>query len=241
LQERVNGRPLVWLDNAATTQKPQSVIDRLNYFYEHENSNVHRAAHELAARATDALRRRPRKSSPLPECRLERSRDRIRARRHRRNQPDRAKLGPAEHPKDDEIVITWLEHHANIVPWQLLCAEKGARLRVAPVDDTGRCFSTSTSGFFGPRTRLVAFRPGLQRLGTVTPAQRMIEMAHRYGAKVVVDGAQAVSHMPVDVQVSIATSTSSPGTRSSRPPESARLWQGGRPRDACRRGRAAAT
>ena len=124
----------MWLDNAATTQKPHAVIDRLSYFYEHENSNVHRAAHTLAARATDAY------EAARDEVRrflnaLVDGGDRLRARRDRGHQPRRAELGPSQRRPGDEIVITWLEHHANIVPWQQLCAEKGARLRVAPVDD----------------------------------------------------------------------------------------------------------
>ena len=102
--------------------------------------------------------------------------------------------------KDDEIVITWLEHHANIVPWQMLCAEKGARLRVAPVDDSGQVILEEYAKLLGPRTRIVAFAQVSNALGTVTPVQQMIEMAHRHGAKVLLDGAQSVSHMPVDLQ-----------------------------------------
>ena len=125
LQEHVNGRPLVWLDNAATTQKPQAVIDRLSYFYEHENSNIHRAAHELAARATDAYEGAREKVRAVSQCGST-QRNCVRARSHRGHQPGGAKLGAPEHRQGDEIVITWLEHHANIVPWQRL-AEKRAR------------------------------------------------------------------------------------------------------------------
>jgi len=200
LQERVNGRPLVWLDNAATTQKPQSVIDRLNHFYAHENSNIHRAAHELAARATDAY-----------EGAREKARRFLNASRVQeiifvRGATEGINLvaqswGRQNIQKDDEIVITWLEHHANIVPWQMLCAEKGARLRVAPVDDTGQIILDEYTKLVGPRTRLVAFPQVSNALGTVTPSEEMIEIAHRHGAKVLVDGAQAVSHMTVDVQL----------------------------------------
>ncbi len=137
LSERVNGRQLVWLDNAATTQKPQAVIDRLKYFYEHENSNVHRAAHELAARSTDAYEGAREKvrgflnaSSPN-ECVF------VRGATEAINLVAQT-WGRQNVGKDDEIVITSLEHHANIVPWQQLANEKGARLRVAPVDDTGQ-------------------------------------------------------------------------------------------------------
>jgi len=199
LAERVHGRPLIWLDNAATTQKPQAVIDRLAYFYRHENSNIHRAAHELAARATDAY---------------EAARDKVRRFLNAgssdeivfvRGSTEAINLvaqswGRQNIGKDDEIVITWLEHHANIVPWQQLCAEKGARLRVVPVDDHGQVLLDEYQKLLGSRTRLVAFTQVSNALGTVTPAREMIEMAHRYGARVLLDGAQAVSHLRVDVQ-----------------------------------------
>ena len=199
LEERVNGKPLVWLDNAATTQKPKSVIDRLSYFYSHENSNIHRAAHELAARATDAY---------------EAAREKV---RRFLNAPSTKEIifvrgateginlvaqswGRQNIRKGDEIVITWLEHHANIVPWQMLCAETGGRLRVAPVDDSGQVLLNEYHQLLGPKTRLVSFAQVSNALGTVTPAREMIELARRYGAKVLLDGAQAVSHMHVDVQ-----------------------------------------
>jgi cysteine desulfurase/selenocysteine lyase len=199
LRERVNGRSLVWLDNAATTQKPQSVIDRLKYFYEHENSNVHRAAHELAARATDAY---------------ESARDKVRRFLNAsstneiifvRGATEGINLiaqswGRRNIRKDDEIVITWLEHHANIVPWQMLCSETGAKLRVAPVDDSGQVLLDEYEKLLGSKTRLVSITQVSNALGVVTPATQMIEIAHRYGATVLLDGAQSVSHMLTDVQ-----------------------------------------
>ena len=199
LQERVHGKPLIWLDNAATTQKPQAVIDRLAYFYQHENSNIHRAAHELAARATDAY---------------EAARDKVARFLHAGSRDEivfvrgtteginlvaqswgRRNIGPG-----DEIVVTWLEHHANIVPWQQLCAETGARLRVAPVDDRGQILLDEYERLFNSKTKLAAFSQVSNALGTVTPAGEMIEIAHRHGARVLLDGAQAVSHLRVDVQ-----------------------------------------
>ena len=199
LEERVHGKRLVWLDNAATTQKPRAVIDRLSYFYEHENSNIHRAAHTLAARATDAY---------------ESARETV---RRFINAPSTKEIvfvrgtteginlvaqswGRRNVNEGDEIVVSWLEHHANIVPWQQLCAEKGARLRVAPVDDRGQIILDEYEKLLGPKTRLVSFTQVSNALGTVTPAREMIELAHRHGAKVLLDGAQSVSHMPVDVQ-----------------------------------------
>ena len=200
LQERVNGRPLVWLDNAATTQKPQAVIDRLNYFYAHENSNVHRAAHELAARATDAYESAREKVRRFLNAPSSREIIFVRGATEGINLVAQS-WGWQNIRKGDEIVITWLEHHANIVPWQMLCADKGAQLRVAPVDDRGEILLDEYQKLLGPRTRMVALPQVSNALGTVTPAQKMIEMAHRYDAKVLLDGAQAVSHMPVNVQL----------------------------------------
>jgi cysteine desulfurase/selenocysteine lyase len=199
LRERVRGRELVWLDNAATTQKPRAVIDRLTRFYEHENSNIHRAAHTLAARATDAY-----------EAARESVRRFIRAGSARevifvRGTTEGINLvaqswGRANVGDGDEIVVSALEHHANIVPWQMLCAERGAKLRVAPVDDRGQILLGEYERLVGDRTKLVAFTHVSNALGTITPAREMIEIAHRRGARVLLDGAQSVSHMPVDVQ-----------------------------------------
>jgi cysteine desulfurase/selenocysteine lyase len=199
LQERVHGRRLIWLDNGATTQKPQAVIDRLAQFYSHENSNVHRGAHTLAARATDAY---------------EAARDKVRRFLGAgspgeivfvRGATEGINLvaqswGRRNVQAGDEIVVTWLEHHANIVPWQQLCLEKGARLRVAPVDDNGDILLDEYEKLLGPRTRIVALPQVSNALGTVTPAYEMIAAAHRHGALALVDGAQSVSHMRTDVQ-----------------------------------------
>ena len=200
LEERVNGRQLVWLDNAATTHKPQAVIDRISYYYTHENSNIHRAAHTLAARSTDAY---------------EGARDAV---RRFLNAPSAKEIifvrgateginliaqswGRRNIEKDDEIIITWLEHHANIVPWQMLCAEKGAKLRVAPVDNDGQVILEEYEKLFNSHTKLVSLTQVSNALGTVTPVREMVAIAHRHGARAIVDGAQAVSHMPVDVQL----------------------------------------
>lgn len=199
LRETVNGRPLVWLDNAATTQKPQSVIDRLSYFYTHENSNVHRAAHELAARATDAYESAREKVRRFLNAAAPREIIFVRGTTEGINLVAQS-WGRHNVNKDDEIVITWLEHHANIVPWQMLCAEKGARLRVAPVDDRGQVILEEYEKLLNPKTRLVSVAQVSNALGTVTPVTEMIEAAHRHGARVLVDGAQAVSHMRADVQ-----------------------------------------
>ena len=199
LAERVNGRPLVWLDNGATTQKPRAVIDRLVYFYEHENSNIHRAAHTLAARATDAYEgareivRRFLHAGSVDEIVF------VRGATEGINLIAQA-WGRRNVGKDDEIVITWLEHHANIVPWQMLCEQTGAKLRVAPVDDDGQVLLDEYGKLLGPRTKLVAFTQVSNALGTITPSHLMTRMAHAVGARVLLDGAQSVSHMRTDVQ-----------------------------------------
>jgi cysteine desulfurase / selenocysteine lyase len=199
LNERVNGHPLIWLDNAATTQKPQSVIDRISYFYEHENSNIHRAAHDLAARATDAYEDARTKVAHFLNASSSKEIVFVRGATEAINLVAQA-WGRRHIQKGDEIVISWIEHHANIVPWQMLCAEKGACLRVAPVDDDGQILLDEYEKLLTPKTRLVSFTQVSNALGTMTPAHQMVQMAHRYGARVLVDGAQAVSHMPVDVQ-----------------------------------------
>lgn len=199
LEERLHGRQLIWLDNAATTQKPNAVIDRISYFYRHENSNIHRAAHTLAARATDAYESAREKTRRFLNASSTREIIFVRGTTEGINLIAQS-WGRRKVQKDDEIVITWLEHHANIVPWQQLCSEKGARLRVAPVNDRGEIILEEYEKLLGPKTRLVSFSQVSNALGTITPAREMVEIAHRYGARVLVDGAQAVSHMPVDVQ-----------------------------------------
>ncbi len=199
LQERVNGRPLVWFDNAATTQKPQCVIDRLAHFYAHENSNIHRAAHELAARATDAYEgaretvRRFIGASSTEEIIF------VRGTTEAINLV--AKSWGAKHiSAGDEIIVSHLEHHANIVPWQQLAAEKGARIRVIPVDDSGQVLLEDYQRLLNDKTKIVAVTQVSNALGTVVPVKEIVALAHRAGARALVDGAQSVSHMRVDVQ-----------------------------------------
>jgi cysteine desulfurase/selenocysteine lyase len=199
LEERVHGRQLIWLDNAATTQKPNAVIDRLSAFYRHENSNIHRAAHTLAARATDAYESAREKTRRFLNASSTREIIFVRGTTEGINLVAKS-WGHRNVHKDDEVVITWLEHHANIVPWQQLCSETGARLRVAPVDDRGEVILEEYEKLLSPRTRIVSFSHVSNALGTITPAREMVAMAHRHGALVLVDGAQAVSHMRTDVQ-----------------------------------------
>jgi cysteine desulfurase/selenocysteine lyase len=199
LQQRVNGKRLVWLDNAATTQKPQVVIDRLKTFYERENSNIHRAAHTLAARATDAYEGARKSVQRFINAPSVDSIVFVRGATEAINLVAQT-FAPKYIGEGDEIVISWLEHHANIVPWQQFALQRKARLRVAPVDDNGDVILSEYERLLNSRTRLVAFTQVSNAIGTVTPAQEMIAMAHRRGAHVLLDGAQSISHMPVDVQ-----------------------------------------
>ncbi|AQH02747.1 cysteine desulfurase [Burkholderia sp. KK1] len=199
LQERVNGRQLVWFDNAATTQKPQAVIDRLAYFYAHENSNIHRAAHAIAGRATDAYEgaretvRRFLNASSTEEIIF------VRGTTEGINLVAKS-WGAKNVGEGDEIIVSHLEHHANIVPWQQLVAEKGATLRVIPVDDSGQVKLDEYQRMLNGRTKIVSVTQVSNALGTVVPVQEIVAMAHRAGARALVDGAQSVSHMRVDVQ-----------------------------------------
>ena len=199
LAERVNGRPLVWFDNAATTQKPQAVIDRLSHFYAHENSNIHRAAHELAARSTDAYEAARDKVARFLGAGSSEEIVFVRGATEAINLVAKT-WGRQNVGEGDEIVVSLLEHHANIVPWQQLAAETGASIRVIPVDDDGQILLDEYRKLLNDRTKLVAVTQVSNALGTVTPVREIVELAHRAGAKALVDGAQSVSHMRVNVQ-----------------------------------------
>jgi cysteine desulfurase / selenocysteine lyase len=199
LSQEIHGRPLVYLDNAATTQKPQAVIEALETYYAADNANVHRGVHLLSERATqayEAARSRIRRFLNAAEDReIVFVRGTTEAINLVAQTYGRRMVGAG-----DEILITALEHHSNIVPWQMLCEERGAALRVAPIDDAGEVDVEAYERLLGTRTRLVAIAHVSNALGTVLPIARMIEAAHRQGVPVLIDGAQAAAHMPVDVQ-----------------------------------------
>lgn len=199
LNEKVNGKPLIWFDNAATTQKPKSVIDRIAYYYEHENSNIHRAAHELAARASDAYEAAREKVKVFLNAGSVNEIVFVRGATEGVNLVAES-WGNYKLNAGDEIVISHLEHHANIVPWKRLADKKGLKLRVIPVDDDGQILLDEYAKLLNPKTKLVALTQVSNALGTITPAKQMVDMAHAVGAKVLLDGAQSVSHMKVDVQ-----------------------------------------
>jgi cysteine desulfurase/selenocysteine lyase len=198
LRQRVHGRPLVYLDNAATTQKPRAVIDAVSRFYEEDNANVHRGVHLLSERAT---RRHE-------EARVRVARFIGAADPHEvifvRGTTEAVNLvaqtfGRTRVGAGDEVLVTELEHHSNIVPWQLLCQEKGARLRVAPITDAGDLDLDALDALLGPRTRLLAVTQVSNALGTVNPIDEIVRRAHAKGVPVLVDGAQGVQHRGFDV------------------------------------------
>ena len=199
LQQKVNGRPLIWLDNAATTQKPIQVINRISAFYETENSNIHRAAHELAARATDAYEQARKKVQGFLNAASINEIVFVRGATEAINLVAQS-WGDLFLKAGDEIIVSHLEHHANIVPWQQLVAKKGVVLRVIPVDDDGQVLLEEYAKLLNAKTKLVSFTQVSNALGTITPAKKITDMAHAAGAKVLVDGAQAVSHLRADVQ-----------------------------------------
>jgi cysteine desulfurase/selenocysteine lyase len=199
LQQQVHGRPLVYLDNAATSQKPRAVLDALVAYYSFDNANVHRGVHLLSERATEAyegarahIQRHLNAASPREIVFVRQATEGINL--------VMASYGRRFVGAGDEIVISAIEHHANIVPWQMLCEEKGARLRVVPIDDRGDLLMEEYARLLGPRTKLVAMTQVSNALGTVTPIEDVVGLAHRQNIPVLIDGAQAVPHQPVDVR-----------------------------------------
>ena len=199
LHQEVHGRPLVYLDSAATSQKPQVVIDALADYYARDNANVHRGVHRLSERATEAYEGARARIQRFFNAAHPREIIFVRGTTEGINLVaqtyGRRTVGPG-----DEVVITALEHHSNIVPWQMLCEEKGAVLRVVPIGDAGEVDVDAYERLLGGRTRLVAVAHVSNALGTVVPVKRMIEAAHRRGIAVLVDGAQAAPHLRVDVR-----------------------------------------
>jgi cysteine desulfurase/selenocysteine lyase len=199
LEQRDNGKPLVYLDNAATTQKPRTVLDALRRYYEHDNANVHRGVHTLSERATALFEHARETVGAFLRARSTREIVFTRNATEAINLVARA-WGDANLRAGDEVVVTAMEHHANIVPWQLACARTGAVLRVAPIDDRGDLDMDAFARLLSDRTRLVAAVHVSNALGTVNPVERIVALAHEAGALALLDGAQAVHHLPVDVQ-----------------------------------------
>jgi cysteine desulfurase / selenocysteine lyase len=199
LSERVHGKPLVYLDSANTSQKPQSVLDAMDAYYRHANANIHRATHLLSERATALYEGARAKAAAFINAPDARSIVLTKGTTDGINLVAQS-YGRSMLRAGDEIVISWLEHHSNIVPWQLLCEQTGAVLRVVPIDDAGEVDLDRYAALLSPRTRIVAMGHVSNALGTVNPVRQVIEQAHARGAVVLIDGAQAVPHLPVDVR-----------------------------------------
>ena len=199
LHQTVNGKPLIYLDNSASSQVPQVVIDRGSVYIEQEHSNIHRGVHYLSQKATTAYEGAREKVKRFINARDSRECIFVRGATEGINLVmygyGRKFIG-----EGDEIVISAMEHHANIVPWQMLCEEKGARLRVIPMNDAGELLLDEYDGLLNERTKFVSLIHVSNALGTINPVKEMIAQAHKYGVPVLIDGAQAAPHMPVDVQ-----------------------------------------
>lgn len=199
LRQTVNDKPLVYLDNAATSQKPQAVIDALVNYYMTENSNVHRGVHTLSQRATDSYEEARVKVQQFLNAADDKEVIFVRGTTEGINLVaqtyGRENVGPG-----DEIIISAMEHHSNIVPWQILCEEKGARLKVVPINDDGELLLDEFENLLSPRTKLVSIVHQSNALGTINPVEQIVELAHARGIPVLLDGAQAVAHVPIDVQ-----------------------------------------
>ena len=199
LQQQVNGKPLVYLDNGATSQKPQSVIDELVRYYTTENANVHRGVHTLSQQATDSYEGARAKLRGLLNAADDHEIIFTRGTTDSINTVAQS-YGRQNIGHGDEIIVSNMEHHSNIVPWQMLCEEKGAVLRVVPIDDTGELLMDEYERMLSPRTKLVSITHVSNALGTILPVEQIVGMAHAHGVPVMLDGAQAVPHLSVDVR-----------------------------------------
>ncbi|HEX9191728.1 MAG TPA: cysteine desulfurase [Candidatus Deferrimicrobiaceae bacterium] len=199
LKQKIGGKPLVYLDNAATTQKPRAVIEAVRRYYTTSNANVHRGIHVLSERATRGYEGARVRVARFLNAREEREIVFVRGATEAINLVAQSFLRPLVR-KGEEVLVTAMEHHANIVPWQMVCAQTGAELRVVPVDDTGVADPEAYREMLSPRTRMVAVTHVSNAIGTVNPVREMIAVAHAANVPVLVDGAQAVPHMKIDVQ-----------------------------------------
>lgn len=198
LRERVHGRPLVYLDNAATSQKPDAVIDAISSYYRHTNANIHRGVHLLSQRATEEYEAARAAVQAFLHAADPREIVFVRGATEAINLVAQS-YGRTHLRSGDEVLITAMEHHSNIVPWQLLCEEKGATLRVAPINDAGELLLDEFEKLLSPRVKIVAIAHVSNALGTINPVKEMVRKAHALKIPVLVDGAQAAPHLPIDV------------------------------------------
>ena len=199
LKQEVNGRPLVYLDSAATTQKPQAVIDAIVHYYQHDNANVHRAAHALSSRATSAFEDSRRVTADFLGCANPAQIIWVRGVTEAINLVA-ASWGRSNLAEGDRVLVSAMEHHSDIVPWQLICAERGAEVIPVPVTDDGEIDLQALDALLDERAKMVAVNHVSNALGTINPVQEIAAKAHSVGALCMVDGAQAIAHWPLDVQ-----------------------------------------
>ncbi|HHF7347754.1 TPA: SufS family cysteine desulfurase [Legionella feeleii] len=199
LNQKINDYPLTYLDNAATTQKPKSVIDAIAHYYSYDNANVHRGVHALSVRATQQYEAVRNKVQHFINARSARECIFVRGTTEAINLVAQSFVAPRILP-GEEILITHMEHHSNIVPWQMVCKKTGARLRVAPISIEGEILLDEFEKMLNESTKFVSISYASNALGTINPVAKMIEMAHAHGALVLLDGAQATAHLPIDVQ-----------------------------------------
>jgi len=199
LEQKVHGKPLVYLDNAATSQKPRAVIDAISRYYEGTNANIHRAVHHLSEQATEEYEAARVTAQKFINAESPTEIIFVRGTTEGINLVAQT-FGRANIHAGDEIIVTDMEHHSDIVPWQLLCEDRGAKLRVVPINDRGELILEEYAKLLGPKTKLVCVTHVSNALGTINPVRKIVDMAHSHGIPVLVDGAQAVPHLKVDVQ-----------------------------------------
>jgi cysteine desulfurase / selenocysteine lyase len=199
LEQKVHGKPLVYLDNAATSQKPRAVIDAISRYYEGTNANIHRAVHHLSEQATEVYEAARKTAQQFINARSLSEVIFVRGTTEGINLVAQT-YGRAQIHAGNEVVVTDMEHHSDIVPWQLLCEDRGAKLRVVPINDRGELILDEYAKLLGPKTKLVCVTQVSNALGTINPVRKIVDMAHSHGIPVLVDGAQAVPHLKVDVQ-----------------------------------------
>lgn len=198
LKEKVHGKPLIWFDNAATTQKPKSVIDTIQYYYMHENSNIHRGNHKLSLEASEKYEETRKKVAQFIHAKSEKEIVFVRGTTEGINLVANT-FGEKFIEKGDEVIISLFEHHSNILPWKEMCEKRGAILRVIPINEHGELRMEEFAKLLSSKTKFVAITHVSNVLGTIVPVEKIVQMAHSYGAYVLIDGAQSVPHFPVNV------------------------------------------
>ena len=199
LSQKVNGKKLVYLDNAATTQKPKAVIKSIERYYNESNANIHRGVHALSQKATDLYENSRKNISNFINAENENQIIFVRGATEAINLVANSHVRPLLN-KNDEIIISQMEHHANIVPWQLICEEKNAKLRILPMNQRGELILDSLEKIISKKTKFMAINHVSNSLGTINPIEEIVEIAHQHKIKILVDGAQAVQHIPIDIQ-----------------------------------------